>query len=355
VSKLLLPGILLALAFTRPAAAAERDFTFFLSSDVHLGSHTKEDPEQSAAAFAEQTAARLKSILAIIGQPYPKTGPLATLPENKVAKPIGFLLAGDLTDGGDDPTQWPRFEALFPPAGLENGTIPLFLAAGNHDGGPNGATRKGIVARNQAAMEKKQVARLSANGLHAAWCWQGVHFINVNLCPADETDAARPFKYGQPGKGSWNDPVGALTFLTEYLRDAVKDSGAPVIIMQHYGYCEGFNFDWDWWSPQQRRAFYDLARQYNVVALLHGHTHAPAHYCWPDPSVSADEVKRLFGDAPPADLKRFEVFSAGSVGGGACYVFQVHGDRLIAAHHGPGGWTNDPAMFAVKSLLQTGK
>jgi len=141
--------------------------------------------------------------------------------------------------------------------------------------------------------------------------------ICVNLCPADTTDNETPFKYGHPGPGSWNDSRGALTFLTGYLRQRVGTSGDPVIIWQHYGYCEGFNFDWNWWSAKQRRAFYDAIKGYNIVALLHGHTHAPARYRWPDPANDATEVRRLFGDKPPANLRAFDVFSGGSFGAGA--------------------------------------
>jgi len=141
--------------------------------------------------------------------------------------------------------------------------------------------------------------------------------ICVNLCPADTTDNETPFKYGHPGPGSWNDSRGALTFLTGYLRQRVGTSGDPVIIWQHYGYCEGFNFDWNWWSAKQRRAFYDAIKGYNIVALLHGHTHAPARYRWPDPANDATEVRRLFGDKPPEKLRAFDVFFGGSFGAGA--------------------------------------
>lgn len=344
-------GALLSLALVLPARAVERDFTFFMTSDSHFGLAKKEDPEGSAAAHAEHNAGRLKEMLATIGQPYPKIGSLAALAEAKVAKPLGVLLAGDLTDGGNNPTQWPRFEGVFPAAGVDNGTIPVFLSAGNHDGSPSGATRKGIVARNRLAFESKQVSRISENGLHTAWSWKGVHVINVNLCGADTTDEETPFKYGQPGKGSWNDPLEALAFLGSYLKEVVKDSGEPVMIIQHYGFCEGFNFDWEWWSAKQRRAFYEAIKDYNIVALLHGHTHAAAHYTWPDASVSDKEVKRLFGDNPPADMRHFEVFSGGSLQAGTFYVFRILNDQLIAAHRGPDGWNKDESMYSVKSLL----
>ncbi len=181
-----------------------------------------------------------------------------------------------------------------------------------------------------------------------------MHFVCVNLCPADTTDPETPFKFGKPGPGSWNDPMGALTFLTTYLCQQVGTSGEPVIIWQHYGFCEGFNFDWNWWSARQRRAFYEAVKDYNVVALLHGHTHAPARYRWPDPQRDAEELRRLFGDAPRANLRSFDVFSAGSLGGGTFYVVRILDDRLIAAHCDRRGWSANPALYVVKPLRVAG-
>jgi hypothetical protein len=202
------------------------------------------------------------------------------------------------------------------------------------------------VARNRQHQAAGRLSAISENGLHYALKWDGVHIVGVNLAPADATDADTPFTYGKPGQGSWNDPEGALSFLAKYLREQVGSSNEPVIVWQHYGYCEGFNFDWNWWSLPQRRRVYDTLKPYNVVALLHGHTHAAAHYRWPDRATSAAEVKRLFGEVVPADMRSYDVFSAGSLGDGRAYVFRILGDRFIARHRGPNGWTGDPALDA---------
>jgi hypothetical protein len=172
---------------------------------------------------------------------------------------------------------------------------------------------------------------------------------------ADAIDPASAFKFGTPGPGSWHDPQGALMFLKEYLQKAVGTSGAPVILCQHLGFDEGFSIDWRWWSSGDRRRLYDAIREYNVVAILHGHTHAPAHYRWPDPKTGAAEVERLFGKEPPRDLRSFDVFCAGASqrerGPGEFYVFRAVGDRLVAAHRGAAGWSADPALHAVKTII----
>ncbi|MEI7909964.1 MAG: metallophosphoesterase [Verrucomicrobiota bacterium] len=330
------------------AADAARDWVFLMSSDPHIGSDdAKANPPVTADEIAARAKANLAGVLQLPGEAYP-SDLLPGLPAGKIPTPRALLLAGDLTDNA----AWPLFEKVFPPT-LEPGNIPVFVAAGNHDGPPSGATRLGIIARNRLHAEAKRIDVVAANGMHYAWKWAGVHFICVNLCPADSTDNETPFTYGKPGPGSWNDPLNALQFLKDYLKNV--GPGEPIIIWQHYGYCEGFNFDWNWWSAKQRRLFYDVVKEFNVVALLHGHTHAPAHYLWPDPKADPQEVQRLFGDAPPKALRSFEVFSAGSVGGGDFYLFRILDERLFALHHNSRGWTKDPGLTTAISLSKGGE
>jgi len=79
-------------------------------------------------------------------------------------------------------------------------------------------------------------------------------------------------------------------------------------------------------------------------------------YRWPNPVNDVTEVRRLFGDKPPANLRSFDVFSGGSFGAGAAnggtfYVFHILNDQLIAAHHDTHGWGKDPQLFLMKSML----
>jgi hypothetical protein len=336
-------AILLLHASTTFAAEVSRDLVFLMSSDPHIGSENpKADPPVTQGQVAATAKTNLAGMLKLVGEPYP-TELLPGLPAGKIPTPRALLLAGDLTDQG----AWPLFETVFPPT-LEPGNIPVLVAAGNHDGAPSDATRQGILARNRLHADAKRIDVLASNGFHYAWKWEGVHFICMNLCPADSTDSETPFTYGKPGPGSWNDPLNALQFLKDYLKNVGPTE--PVIIWQHYGFCEGFNFDWNWWSAKQRHLFYDAVKDFNIVALLHGHTHAPAHYLWPDPKADSQEVERLFGTTPPKDLRSFDVFSAGSVGGGTCYLFRIVNDQLFALHHDPQGWTKDRTLTTEKCL-----
>jgi len=311
----------------------QRDVTFFLISDPHVGS---EDLKANPTVTREQTSmgvrSNLAALLKTVGEPYPSTGPFKGMDLGTVARPKGLLIAGDLTDNLD----WERFISIFPASGVgaSHKKIPVFLCLGNHDGHAKGATRKEVVKWNRAYREDKKLAAVSDNGLHYALNWEGVHIISLNLCPADTVDYETIFKFGAPGDGSWNDPDKALSFLTGYLRDHVGKSGEPVILMHHYGF-DGFSMnDWNWWTPKQRRTLYDTIKPYNVVAFLHGHDHAPNHYRWPNADVNQDEVKRLFGETVPSDLKSYDVFSTGRVG----WVFRILDDKLIATHRNEKGW-----------------
>lgn len=333
---------LLWLVATTFAAEVSRDLAFLMSSDPHLGSEDlKANPPVTRDQNAATAKANLAGMLKRIGEPYP-TELLPGLPVGTIPAPRALLLAGDLTDHD----AWPLFETVFPTL-LQPGNIPVMVAAGNHDGVPSGAARQGMLARNRLHADARRIDELATNGFHYAWKLEGVHFICVNLCPADSTDSETPFTYGKPGPGSWNDPMNALRFLSDYLEEVGPSE--PVILWQHYGYCEGFNFDWNWWSAKQRRLLYDVVKDRHIIALLHGHTHAPAHYLWPDPKNGL-EIQRLFGDSPPKDVRSFDVFSAGSVGGGAFYLFRIVNNQLFALHHNSQGWTKDRTLTLVKSL-----
>lgn len=204
--------------------AATRDFNVVVFSDIHLGAENLKAKEPFTKA---DTFARVKRQVDVMrgwmGSPYPPQPALAGLELGTVAAPRGLFILGDLTDGHKElalqQDQWRSFDEMFPVKGISFGSnlVPAFAIAGNHDGELAGPQRQGLVIRNRALSQAGHVTALSSNGVHFALNWDGVHFIGLGLCPADTTDTETPFKYGQPGPGSWNDPQGALTFLKELL------------------------------------------------------------------------------------------------------------------------------------------
>ena len=345
----------LALIAACPLAgsAGTRDYTVIVFSDIHLGAENLKAQEPFTKA---DTLARVKNQLDVMrgwmGSPYPPRPVFAGLELGTVAAPRGLFILGDLTDGhkelAQQQEQWRSFDELFPMKGISFGSnlVPAFAIAGNHDGELAGPQRQGLVTRNRALNQSGRVTALSSNGVHFALNWDGVHFIGLGLCPADSIDAETPFKYGQPGPGSWNDPQGALTFLKGYLVRQVGSSGQPVVLMQHYGF-DGFSLnDWNWWTPKQRRALYDLLKDYNIAAILHGHNHHAEHYRWPDPKQHAADLDFFFDGKPPASFRQYDVLSCGAVG----WLLRFRDDQLIAAHLSGPDWPTDSAKFLLKSL-----
>ena len=338
-----------------PAASDQglRDFTFVLFSDIHVGAENlKATPPFTNGETLDKMRANLDTMRGWVGSPYPDRLKLAGLRLGTVAEPRGLFILGDLTDGHKELTQqqeqWRSFDELFPVKGIAFGSnlVPAYAIAGNHDGELAGPQRQGLVSRNRALSQAGRVTALSSNGVHFALNWDGVHFVGLGLCPADTTDTETPFKYGQPGAGSWNDPQGALTFLKDYLARHVGNSGQPLVLMQHYG-LDGFSLnDWNWWTPKQRRVFYDLLKYYNVAAILHGHNHHAEHYRWPDPKLHAADLEFFFGGKPPASFRRYDVLSCGTVG----WIIRIRGEQLIAAHLKGSAWSTEPQGYFVKPL-----
>ena len=334
----------------------KRDFTFFLLSDTHVGA---ENLKAKPAVTREDTLTKLKTNLdlmrSLVGRPYPKNPNSVEENPGIVAPPLSLFILGDLTDGNDDLKQQQEqrksFNDLFPASGLMFGSngIPIYAIAGNHDGNPAGPVRQGLVERNRQQYTAGRLAAISSNGVHFAIHNDGVHLVCMNLCPADSTDAIKPFKFGKQGPGSWNDPEGAFSFLKNYLSRHVGSSGEPVILMHHYGF-DAFSInDWNWWTPAQRRALYDLLAPYNIAAIFHGHDHHADHYQWPNPARHADDIDLMFPDGTPTSLRQFDIISCGAV----CWVIRIKEHTLVAAHYRGPDWSRGASGNFELSLSPT--
>lgn len=347
-------SLLLTTAFFLATLGVEaaRDLTFYLVSDAHVGMVYKQCEPPFTAEDYNQNVVRTLDVLATLpGRPWPTQGPLAEAMKGRgpVPAPKAMIVAGDLTEVGS-PAQWRDFDRLFPWQGDAPRRFPVIALAGNHDGGTKtGVIRQGLRDRNAAMLKAGLISKLSADGLHSAWEWQGVHFINVNLYPGDVVKAdAKP--------GSMWDPEKSLAFLKECLA-SVRPAGAPVIIVQHLDFSERST----WWDQERRQAFYEAIKGANVIALLHGHTHVISKLTFPE-----DKDYAAFGNGGP----RFDCFSAGAfkregVTKGQpfpgprnpceCYVFRLTDDTFAAGHFtaGPDGWNSTPkaeVLTVVKKI-----
>ncbi len=215
-----------------------------------------------------------------------------------VDPPLGLLIAGDLTQSGQDARlqavkqadQVGQFVAEY---GLRGGDgllpFPIYEGYGNHEFDPDEPAEDenilqwryhytddptpavDIVAiRNERRCNLTRVAP-DLDG-HYSWDWGPVHFVNADLFPGDEPSPADE-------NSMVRDPRRALRFLREDLAEEVGDSGRPVVVMAHYGF-DAFGYEPRWWTTDQKAEFREAVRPYNVIAFIHGHTHSTDRYNW---------------------------------------------------------------------------
>ena len=181
--------------------------------------------------------------------------------------PRGVLVAGDLTDTGED-TNWFGYWFLghidgfvddYALDGTGRIAYPVYEGLGNHDihSPATGVVLDGIRSRNT---QRSNLTGVSADGLHYSWDWDDVHFVNLNVYPG--------------GAGDAHD---SLEFLEQDLAAHVGDSQRKVILYHHYGFD---SFGMSWWTGTERLAYHAVIADYNVVAILNGHNHNTQHTLW---------------------------------------------------------------------------
>jgi cytolysin (calcineurin-like family phosphatase) len=285
-------------------AGGERDVTFISTSD----SHYKCIENKQHNAWDRET---IEEMNRITEAEWPEK-----LGGGKIAKPRGAVWLGDCIDDGDRmlgdrkmaEEQYKFFAA---DVGLD-GTdgvlkLPVFEGWGNHDGPPEGKEKFGfsfqaqLKKRNALRKEKGLISNVSANGLHYSWDWDDVHFVQLNIYPADKQ------REGVKYSPVWHDPQESLSFMKDDLAKNVGTSGRPVVLMSHCG------FDTDWWVAADWKEAYDAAKAYNVILYLYGHTGTG-----------------LRDWAPEGEAKKWTCINDGNTTAGF-FVIQIAGDRLRAA------------------------
>ena len=139
---------------------------------------------------------------------------------------------------------------------------------------------------------RRDLTAVSSNGQHYSWDWGGVHFVHCNMYPTDVVAASQLN----------GDPTYSLQFLKDDLPAHVGASGRPVVIFQHYGFD---SFSAGWWTDDERAAYYNVIKDYNVIAIVHGHTHAAGYYTWSGLNVWEDGAGQR--DPDPGEFFVFRV------------------------------------------------
>ena len=186
-------------------------------------------------------------------------------------QPQFVWMLGDVTDDCKQ-KEWEEYTSLYGVSGEGELNYPVMECFGNHDGNIDGIVRNGIKERNKHRAFKIYTDTL---GLHYSWDIKGVHFINLNLYPANEWDPNCDWcKYFHE---SFREAQNSLDFLIEDLRRNVGKSNRPVIIAFHIGYDE---FSKLWWTDNDRNNFYNVIKDYNVIAIFQGHNHSVGCTDW---------------------------------------------------------------------------
>ncbi len=202
------------------------DVTFLLAADTHLGFEDSEADNEK----------QIEALNAIAGKPWPQA--LGGL----IAQPSAVIIAGDLTDHGL-PSEWASFLRLY---GAKGGDaklkLPLWLATGNHD-------------RIDLAGQPVVKAVAALNGGSLVWTRDlgDLHLICLDEHPGQETHPWLAAELAAVGRQR------------------------PVIIVTHYGLAGPFS---DFWAPEEKDDFARIIKGYNIIALIHGHWHSSAQYCW---------------------------------------------------------------------------
>ena len=240
-------------------ACRQKPLTFVVLSDTHLNGESRRVEVLDSMALDINTLAATGNQTSKEGQP--------------VVAPIkGVIHCGDVTDNATR-EQWDQYKQVF---GLEGnrGTLqlPVMETFGNHDGDTSGTVRTGIRERN----EKRQgLSRVSANGLHYSWNWQGHHFVVLGSYPGDGWDPN--CEWCHYFEESFKYPQNSLSFLKRDLKEEAKGKNRPVFLFFHYGWDD---FSKLWWTQSERDKFHEAIQDHPVKAIFHGHNHVPNHYKW---------------------------------------------------------------------------
>jgi len=110
----------------------------------------------------------------------------------------------------------------------------------------------------------------------------------------------------------YDDPMRSYSFLKEDLAKNVGNSGRPVIVINHYGWPEPGKG-----SIADSEKAAELLKQYNCIAIIHGHSHALEHYTY----------------------KGLDVFNDGSVAyGRSMLVFHITDGQMVVVSRQNDAW-----------------
>lgn len=217
------------------------DITFFVTSDTHYGTQQSTTNEQ----INKDIIANMNHLPGNLNFPASVGGKL-------VQQPRGVLVAGDLTDLGEQ-SEWDGYDGYdgFLEDYGEKLNYHLYEGYGNHDVasllGTSNYTRERVRHRSINYL-RSGVSSISNDGHHYSWDWDQLHLVCLNLYP-----------------GTSGESFNSLAFLESDLAANVGNSGRPIVLYFHYHIGAA--------SAADQNSFYNIIKNYNIVAMFHGHGH----------------------------------------------------------------------------------
>ena len=217
-----------------------------------------------------------------------------------IATPLGIVVGGDMTDDGggqvalpEEGSQLRQFSQRYQQGtGPDRVHFPVYTGLGNHDldqdGRPPNVDWYRRELRDYVEMNHRSsvffkppvpVTNYDPITDNYSWDWGGLHLVQTHKFAGDVSKGA----------------IDSLPWLKADLA-AYAGDGRPVVLFQHFGWDPFSTEVWDpaartfddtgdgephWWSEAQREALHAAIRDYNVVAVFHGHQHESALvYSW---------------------------------------------------------------------------
>ncbi len=259
--------------FVMPGEPGSNEITFFCISDIHYGL----TPE--ITAFAPSMVDRMNEL--------PGTAWPAGWGTGVVQPPRGVVENGDTSERGSE-DEWAQFTRDYGLHGEARLAYPVYEGYGNHDGSAYVVDQM----KNRTGM-RKGLTRVSENGMHYSWEWDYLHLIHLNVSPGL---TYHPY-----------DPRFSYIFLTNDLSVSVGDRDRPVIIFQHFGYDSNGS---GWWPAQDRTNFFNAIAEYNVIAVVHGHSHDNGFYTREGVTIcNTPHINMDFSEPPSHGLLVFQISS----------------------------------------------
>lgn len=277
------------------------DVTFVFTSDVHAClMHDGLGPScQAAGKTDDNLRTHIHAINGIGAHAWPafigsRPTTIAVAGE-KIGRPRGVVIAGDLTDDGGgqgaipgEGMQLQQFSHRYREGpGPDQIHFPVYIGLGNHDLDQDGPIeqrdwyrremRDYVEMNHRPSVFYKPALPAADYDLYSdnySWDWDGLHLIQAQRFAGDTRKGA----------------IDSLPWLRRNLETYAAD-GRPVILFQHYGWDSFSTSVWDpayrrfaatgtgparWWSAEERDRLTAVLDGFNVIGIFHGHQHDEA-------------------------------------------------------------------------------